>query len=161
MKFKVTQPTDKEWNGKRFVETTIVPIDENGNETGTGTKVSFWNGEVSMEGGLFKPTIDGELGTNPKGYPVLNTPKQAVGANFKAATMEKAVERKEQGIARAQDNKDFSIRTSATMGQAVQLALAEFQNPKSLYTLDELIDKWRKWLWAHWDDVDKYPPTFM
>lgn len=158
MKFKVKSPVQKEWNEKKFVETYLVQIDENGNEIGEETKVSFWNGEVYMEGGLFKPTIDGELGKNAKGYPVLNTPKQVVGGNFKNMQTEKLMDKKADNIATAQHNKENSIRVASTMGGAVALAIAEYAKPNSLYTLEDLIEKYRRFLWEHWDDTSKFPP---
>lgn len=156
--FKVKNPVNKEWSDKRFVETYLVPIDENGNEIGKETKVSFWNGEVSMEGGLFKPTIVGELGTNAKGYPVLNTPKQAAGNNFKTIQAEKLMDKKEHSIERFQDSKEFAIRTASTMSGAVALAVAQFTDKNDLRTLEELVEHYRRFLWNHWSDTDKFPP---
>lgn len=150
--FKIKNPQAKEWNGKQFVEAWL------GQEGLEDVKVSFWNGEITEPDSTFRSTIDGELGTNQKGYPVLLTPKKVAGGAFKEQQMEKVIVRKEEGIAKAQDNKEHAIRTASSMNKAIDLAIAEFANPKSLFTLEELIEKWRRYIWTNWDKTEQYPP---
>ena len=106
-------------------------------------------------------TIDAEIRKNDKGYDNLysNEIKPRGNSNFKSQQIEKAVERKEQGIARSQDNKDWSIRVSSTMNKAVDLAIAEIKDITTLNTLERDILKWREWLWRNWEVSDtQYPP---
>ena len=84
--------------------------------------------------------------------------QKVAGSNFKNAQTEKLMEKKEQSISKFQDNKEQSIKIASTMNKAVELAIAEFANPKSLDTLEELIEKWRAWLWSNWDKHNDYAP---
>lgn len=148
MKYSLTNKQDKKSasTGKEFVSATLT--DEQGVEY---TGVNAFNGEFSAD------AWHGELVQNGN-YWNLVTPKQSAGNNFKTQQMEKVMERKEQGIIRSQDNKDYSIRTSSSMNKAIEIAIAEYGNPKNLYTMEESILKWREWIWTHWEDVDKFPP---
>lgn len=156
--FQITNPTEKEWNQKRFVEATLQMLNPEGEAEGEKYQISFWAGEISLEGGLYRSKIDGELSKNEKGYWKLSSPKQAAGANFKAIQTEKLMDKKADSIATAQHNKENGIRIASSMNGAIQLALAEYANPNNLYTLKELIEKWREYIWVEWEKVDKYPP---
>jgi hypothetical protein len=140
MVYTINNKNTKTWNDKTYVEAELV------NPAGESFKVSAWAGEFND-----KDTWDGELVKNEKGYWKLVTPKAVAGANFKTQQMEKAVARKEESIGKFQDNKDWSIMTSSTMRDAVLLALAEYQDPKVLDTLEQGIEKWRSYLIAHWE----------
>lgn len=116
-------------------------------------KVGAFNNEFSGE------TWEGDLVKNDKGYWKLVTPKAVAGANFKAKQIEETMVRKEQSISRFQDNKELSIKIASTMNKAVELAIAEIKDVRTLNTLEADILKWRHWLWVHWDDaVNEYPP---
>jgi len=147
MIYKISNKHNKEWNGKPFVEAELT--DTNGELF----KVSAWAGEFAGD------TWDGELEKNDKGYWKLITKKSVGGSNFKAQQIEKTMERKEQSIGKFQDNKDWSIRVSSTMNKAVDLAIAEIKDIRTLNTLEADILKWREWLWNNWDVKDnQYPP---
>lgn len=156
--FKVTNPQEKEWGEKRFVEATLQTLNVDSEPEGEKYQVSFWSGEISIEGGLYRSTVSGELSKNDKGYWRLSTPKQTAGANFKTMQTEKLMEKKEASISKFQDSKEQSIKIASTMNKAVELAIAEYANPNSLLTMQELIEKWRKYLWSEWDKIDQYPP---
>lgn len=103
--------------------------------------------------------VNGEIYTNDKGYRNFKSAQAVAGGAFKTAQMEKAVERKEQGIARSQENKEWGIKVSSTMGGAVNLAIAQFKGePNDLRTLEELVIYYRRFLFDHWDDAEKFPP---
>lgn len=109
-------------------------------------------------------TVEGETYTNDKGY--LNfkrklEPPEFIkkSSGYKEKIMEKAMERKENGIEKFQDNKEWSIKVASTMNKAVELAIAEIKDIKTLNTLENDILKWREWLWNNWDVAsDQYPP---
>lgn len=141
--------------GKEYVSATLT--DEQGVEY---TGINAFNGEFNTS-----DVWHGELQKNGNYYNLVS-PKTASQSNFKAQQVEKAIERKEQGIARSQDNKDWSIRTSSTMNKAIELALAEYGKIKdetitafgTATPLEELVLKWRRWIHDHWDDIDQFPP---
>lgn len=149
MKYSVTWCEVKktgEKNGKPWTITTMTLNDENGVEIeGVDTFDTVSPGHT-IEGEI----IEGQYGKNFKKAP---TPKQVAGSNFKTQQVEKVMERKEQSISRAMDNKDWSIKTSSTMRDAVLLAVAE-GNPTK-----ENVLKWREWLWNNFNVAeDLYPP---
>jgi hypothetical protein len=161
MLYRIKNPQSKEWNDKKFVEAQLQDVS---NENGELFKVSFWNGEITEPDGTFRPTIDGELSQNEKGYWKLTTAKKAATgqfmANQKAQAVEKVMERKETSIAKFQDSKEWSIKVASTMNKAVELAVAEYANPKNLFTLEESVLKWREWLWSNWDKDPMDKPPF-
>lgn len=74
---------------------------------------------------------------------------------LKTAQIEKTMEKKEQSISKFQDNKEWSIKVSSTMRDAVLLSIAESKpTPQN-------IAKWREWLWNNWDVADDQYPPFM
>ena len=142
MRYKLSNKNEKEWNGKKFVEADLVDTN------GEAFKVSAWAGEFD---GVDE--IETDLEKNDKGYWRMKK-AHIQKPNFmkaKEASIEKAVERKEQGIARSQDNKDWSIKTSSTMNHAVDLAIAEYRDKTVLDGLDEAVLKWRRFLWNNWE----------
>lgn len=148
MLYKISNKQEKTWNDKKYVEAELV------NPDGELFKVSAWNGEYDN-----KDEIECELEKNDKGYWKIVTPKKQAGANFKAMQVEKTMERKENSISKFQDNKEWSIKVASTMNKAVELAIAEIKDIKTLNTLEQDILKWREWLWRNWDvDENQYPP---
>lgn len=84
------------------------------------------------------------------------TPRNSAPGAFKTAQVKEVMNIKRQDIARSQENKDWSIRVSSTMRDAVQLAVAEYTiNKQNLDRLDECILKWRKWLLENWEVNEK------
>lgn len=99
--------------------------------------------------------IEGEITKTDKGYSNLSpmpTGKPAYGARgTSSGAITKAMEKKEASIEKFQDSKEFSIKVSSTMRDAVLLAIAEYSKNEQTYPLDELVVKWRHWLWLQWD----------
>lgn len=148
MIYKLSNKNEKEWNGKKFVEAELT--DTNG-ET---FKVSAWAGEFND-----KDTWEGELVKNDKGYWKLVSKKAVAGANFKQEQIKETMDIKAKSIGKFQDNKEWSIKVSSTMRDAVSLAIAEIKDIRTLNTLEQDILKWREWLWKNWDvDPKDYPP---
>ena len=141
-------------NGRAWQITKMTLVDEEGVET---EGVSTF--EAVMNGG----SLEGKIVTNDKGYlnfvKKLDAPafiKQQSNTAFKTQQMEKVMERKERSISGFQDNKEWSIKVSSTMRDAVQLAVTEYnasqKNPDSSgINLEYRIGQWRKWLWNNWD----------
>ena len=150
MKYLITNKTEKNWQDKKFVEATLK--DEDGNEF----KVSAWHGEY--EG---KNEIDCELEKNTKGYWGFKKAKLDKPNFIKAkeAQMEQVMEKKNQSIGRFQDNKEWSIKVASTINKAVDLAIAEIKDIRTLNTLEEDIIKWRRFLWNNWNiDLEDTDP---
>lgn len=102
--------------------------------------------------------IEGSVVKNDKGYLTFkkleapNFVKENRSA-FKQKVIDETMQRKEQSIGKFQDSKEWSIKVSSTMRDAVLLAIAE-QNPTK-----ENVLKWREWLWNNFDvETDQFPP---
>jgi len=107
--------------------------------------------------------IEGELWQSPAGKNYLFPPKpkleapafirQAGNSAFKAKQIEEAQVRTSGFVAKAQDNKEWGIKTASTMNKAIDLAIAEGK-PEPITIL-----KWREWVWNNWTvEDDQYPP---
>lgn len=137
-------------NGRNWQIMKMALVDDKGVET---TGVSTFEVVVSGE------TLEGKIVTNDKGYlnfiKKLEAPafmKQQSNTAFKTAQMEKVMDRKEQSIGKFQDTKDWSIKTSSTMRDAVLLTIAEKGDiPMRDEELGQMVVKWRKFLWNHFD----------
>lgn len=90
----------------------------------------------------------------------LYPPKEEKPAGKFGGGVAKAQETKAAMIKVAQENKDESIKISSTARDAVLCAIAEYEKDKTnLSTLEELIEKWRKYLWMNWEKTNTdYPP---
>ena len=156
MKYLISNTTPKEWNGKKFVEATLIDDTEN------QFVVAAWGGEFDN-----KTEWEGEIERNEKGYWKMKKAKLDKPNFIKAkeAIIEKAVARKEQSISKFQDNREWSIKVASTINKAVDLAIAEIKDITTLNTLEEDILKWRKWLWNNWlvnpDDIDPLTDKFL
>ncbi len=97
-------------------------------------------------------TIEGEYWETPdKSKKYLFPPKVATTRSFGGSgAINKAMEKKDASIARFQDNKEFSIKESASMRDAVQLAIAERELQPVPEDLEVLIKKWRKFILDNW-----------
>lgn len=83
-----------------------------------------------------------------------NAPKPSTGQNqaFKQKVIEETMQKKADSIGRFQDNKEYSIKVASTMSGAVACAVAEFTHDKtSLDNLEQLIKRYRRFLWNHWE----------
>lgn len=103
--------------------------------------------------------IEGEIvqnGNFKNWKPKLEAPsfiKQQSNSAFKAKQIEEAQVRGAGFVAKAQDNKEWGIKTASTMNKAIDLAIAEGK-PEPITIL-----KWREWIWNNWEvEEDQYPP---
>jgi len=161
MRYTLYNVEHKDYQGKKYVKALARDVSGVELEVSLGDK---WGDRLAT----FKSTdvVEANPWQNPKNskwslYPIEDKKERSgvSGVGYKSAQIEKAVERKEQGIARSQDNKDFSIRVSSTMNKAVDLAIAEIKDISTLNTLESDILKWREWLWRNWEVSDtQYPP---
>ena len=108
-------------------------------------------------------TINGTMSKNGDYWDIsfagAEKPRGGAGGAFKQAQIEKAQETKAGYIAKAQDNKEQSIKVASTMRMAVDLAIAEYRDKTILDTLDSAVLKWRKWCWENWEVSEKdYAP---
>lgn len=140
MIYKIENKNEKTWNDKKFTEAELV------DSQGERFKVSAWAGE--FEG---KEEIECTLEKNDKGYWKLLTPKKVAGANFKATQINETMQRKETSIKGFQDSKEWSIMTASSMNKAIDLAIAEIKDIKTLNTLEQDILKWREWIINNWE----------
>lgn len=149
MIYKISNKQERksQTTGKEYVSATLT--DEQGREY---AGINAFNGEFNVS-----DTWHGELQQNGQYYNLVS-PKMASGNNFKTAQVEKTMQRKEDSIARFQDTKEQSIKMASTLGKAVEIAIAEYSNPNNLYTMQELIEKWRRYLWSEWENTSQYPP---
>lgn len=133
----------KDYNGENYYDVTL----EDGRKARLNEKTK--KGEVYPDWENIKPgtTIDDtQLWQSDKGYWYIFPPKQQkpAGTGIKAAQ-----ERKTASIAQAQENKEWGIMTSATLRDAVLLAVAE--NQREAVDLAERVTFWRAWLIENWD----------
>lgn len=149
MQFKITNKKDKtsQSTGNAYVSATLT--DTEGKEY---VGINAFNGEFDG-----KDSWEGELKQNGNYYN-LQSPKQASGGAFKSRETERLMDKKETSIRGFQDSKEYAVRTASTMSGAVAMAVAQFTNKNDLNTLEELVEKYRRFLWDHWQDTDKFPP---
>lgn len=125
---------------------------------GETRKVNIWSNFPDFANIVEGSVITGKMSMDGQ-YWNISFENQAPKSNFKAQQIEKAVERKEQSISKFQDTKELSIKIASTMNKAVDLAIAEIKDVRTLNTLEADILKWREWLWRNWDVSDtQYPP---
>jgi hypothetical protein len=110
--------------------------------------------------------VEGDLvpSKDPKWGPTLYAPKdQQVGHPVRSpGAINKAMEKKAENIAVAQDNKANSIKVASTMSMAVNTALAFLQGEtiKDAGVFKSQVEKWREYYWLKWDAEDKDFPAF-
>lgn len=102
--------------------------------------------------------LNGEIYTNDKGYRNFKSAQSVASGAFKAKQMEDTMNKKSEMIATAQNNKENGIKIASTLNKAVEIAIVEYENPNNLYSMSELIEKWRRYLWSEWSNVEQYPP---
>lgn len=149
-----------ETKGKIWAITKMTLKDEEGKIT---------EGVTTFDGVQNGATIEGEIIKNEKygGYEFKKSVSQ-FRPDFmkKNAQMEKVMERKETSIGKFQDNKEWSIKVSSTMRDAVLLTIAEYSkrdnNSNGTYTPDfeKSILRWRQWLLENWDVEPTDIPPF-
>lgn len=128
----------------------------------TTEKVGLWSDFPRFADLKEGDSVDGDLRVKDQ-WTTLYPPKSGTSitrGKFSATgAIKEAMKEKAEGIAHFQSTKEESIRISGTMRDAVLCAFAEYnKEPHNLMTLEELISKWRKWLWFEWEAPSQYPP---
>lgn len=147
-------------SGKPMIKATIA--DESGVET---TGVAIWSSFQDFANLTEGSQVAGELVTTQNGNytnRTLESPATGIvgrsGGGFKG-NMSAMVEKKQEGIKLSMEHKDLSIKISSVNNKAVDCAVAEYhKDAHNLDTLEELIEKWKKYLWLSWDNYDSFPP---
>ncbi len=153
-KFIVTwiEKKNPDWSVAQLkdVDTPNLPYaDVSINRTGKKGEI-FPNFDGIMNGG----TVEGEIWQSAKGTWYLFPPKVvATGNSGRNSAMSKLVTQKQEGITKAQENKELGIMTSSTIRMAVDCALAEYNNTPQ-EDIEAMILKWRKWFVDNWDLKD-------
>lgn len=111
--------------------------------------------------------VEGEFWRSQAGKAYLFAPRPQTtqgGANRGFGGISKAMDKKAENIAIAQDNKEHAIKEASSMTNAVNLALAEygtFSGEEHLRpTLEFLITKYRTWILNHWSIPVELKPPF-
>lgn len=161
MQYTLSNVQHKEYEGRKYVLAHAKALDGQELDVSLGDK---WGERLVT----FKDSdqIEANPWQNPKNskwslYPP-DEKKRSTGQNqaFKQKVIEETMARKEQSIAKSQDNKEWGIKVSSTMNKAIDLAIAEIRDIKTLNTLEQDILKWRKWIWDNWDvNVEDIDPT--
>lgn len=146
--------------GKSVADLEVVDI------SGAKFKGSMWSDFPSFPTMTFGAEFDADMVAKEKNGYLTNTfyaikEKPAYGkpsGGFKG-NMQAVVAQKNENIKAAQDNKEFGIKVSSTMRDAVSITLAHGIEDKTPAEIQDLIEYWRKYLWLQWDKEDKdYPP---
>lgn len=161
MKYKITAIQDTPTSTGKSKKTVSITDEANASYE----KIGVWSDFPNYANLAVDQTVEGEVKTSPDGkwrnlvpLPTGTTPG---GANRgqSGGFIAKAMEKKEAGIEKAQENKNESIKIASTFGKAVDCAIAEYnKDATNLDTLEELIRKWRKILWFEFDNHNEYPP---
>ena len=162
MGLNIKEVTTGEWNGKRKLDVLV-----NGGSNVGDVKATIW--EDQKDGSRFPgfdeiavgSVIEGVLynkpGTNFYNiYPPRPQKQGGMGGN-----VAKMMDKKQENIEKTLDRKEDSFKVSGTARDAVLCAIAEYEKDKTnLDTLEQLITKWRQWLWINYDKTDKDFPPF-
>lgn len=137
--------------GNKYIRATLK--DEGGAEF---TDVAIFDKFPDFANIISGSTLEGNLVSKDyqgKTSYTLNSPNSAPTGGFGGAGGVKMMEKKQEGIKRSQEHKDLSVMTSATIRDAVLIAIEE---QKSAPTFDANIFRgrikfWRKWLQDNWE----------
>lgn len=166
MKYKIDWMEHKTTStGKKMIKASL------NDGTKVITEVAIWEGFPNFAELMPGVEVEGDLVEKQNGQYVnrsLYAPKVAptgqIGGNkgaYKTKLMTEMVEKKQEGIKKAQDNKEFSIRVASVNNSAVQCAIAEFGKMDKGADMKFLIEKWRKYLWLSWENHEKYDLPFV
>lgn len=144
------------------IEKAVATLDSIEGQTLEGVTLwkSNWPNYDALIGGM---EVDGDYVEKQNGqwlnknlYPL----KEEKPAGKFGGGVAKAQEKKAEMIKVAQENKEEGIKVSSTARDAVLCAIAEYTNDKTnLSTLEELIEKWRRYHWMNWEKTNTdYPP---
>lgn len=124
-------------------------------ENGTEHKVNIWSDFPNFANVTIGTVIRGKIEPNGKYMNLISELQSSkptgAGGAFKTAQAKEVIDYKQTGIAKSQDNKEHSIKVASTMRMAVDLAIAEYADKTVLDTLDQSIEKWRRYCWERWD----------
>lgn len=128
-------------------------------EQGTSHKVNLWSDFPDFANIKVGSVVRGKVEQDGQ-YEKITSETQGTGRSgassaFKGQQIEKAQATKAEYVAKAQDNKDWSIRQASSMSNAIALALAELKDPTVLDNLEQSIKKWRTWILSNWDVDEK------
>jgi len=146
-KYKITDKVEKEWQGKKFIQATLVDA-ETGDEF---PNIGAWAGEFSGE------FFEGELEKSDKGYWKIKKPK-AGNPNFKTQQIKEVMDTKRQDVARSMDRKEESIALAGAQRDAVLIVINLYGAGQG-YNENEIkenVVKWRNWFLS--DDFRNVPP---
>jgi hypothetical protein len=108
-------------------------------------KASVWSDNaVFFEAVKEGAEVDGILSQNEKGYWNLKSSLTPPKFYNRVNPMKEAMERKEESIAKFQDNKEHAMRLSSTLTNATNLAIAQGK-PDLDNVLSIRKDLWEKW----------------
>ena len=160
MRYHLNTLEHKEYEGRKYAKANVLALD------GTELEVSFgdkWGEKLATL--AVGQDVEANAWQNPKNgkwslYPIEDRkPSGGASGAYKEKVIGEAMQRKEQSIGKFQDNKDWSIRVSSTMRDAVLLAIAEYGDKTNLDTLEQSIRKWRNYLNENWEiDPKDFPP---
>jgi len=105
--------------------------------------------------------VEGHIWSSPAGkvYLFAPSPENAARPTRSPSAINKAMDKKADNIALAQDNKEKGIMTSSTIRMAVDIALAESAGlPFDVGVFKGRVKVWRDWLIAEWDNTKSAPP---
>src|SRR5260221_9303919 len=125
---------------------------------GETRKVNIFSSAPNFDNIMQGSTIIGTMAFDGKYWNINfdgQKPAMSPTGGYKAAQIEKVMEKKNESIGKFQDNKEYSIKVASTIRLAVDCALAELKDETVLDTLEEGITKWRRYFWEHWDVDEK------
>src|SRR3990167_8126472 len=137
MRYHINTLEHKEYEGRKYAKAEVLALD------GTELEVSFgdkWGEKLATL--AVGQDVEANAWQNPKNgkwslYPIEDRkPSGGASGAYKEKVIGEAMQRKEQSIGKFQDNKDWSIRVSSTMRDAVLLAIAEHGDKTNLDTLE-------------------------
>ena len=122
--------------------------------------VSIWSSFADFANLKDGDVVDGELEIKQNGNytnKTLKSPPTGTTGPYRGnpGAITKAMDRKEQGIEKFQDNKELGIKISSTIRMAVDLVAATESEGWTMQQKQSEIKQWRKWLWENWSADDK------
>lgn len=139
MKYVVSNFTPKEWNSKKFSESTLT--DETGSRH---EKVSDWTGTITND----NQEVEGEVIKNEKGYYNFKKSESSAKRSL-TGNMTRAVEKKAEMIEHAQENKSQSITNAGSITNATNLVTSMIEAgiiSKEFSTETEIKNKVREYI---------------
>ena len=139
----------------------------NGNdEAGNPVKFTIWSDFPGFNEINAASEIEGNLWEKPgTGKWTLYPIKPQGGAYTKPqggfkGNMDRVMDKKNENVKVAQENKELGIKTSSTIRMATDVVIATLANEKIIdeSVIKGKIKEWRNWFLAEWDKVNSAPP---